>query len=191
MIATIKGEVISKGENNLIIEIGGIGIRVYVTIEVHGKVRLGDEISLHSYLVVREASLTLYGFEHEEERDLYILLLGVNGIGPRIALAVLSTFSVDVVRRAVWNEQPEVLSRVPGIGKKTAQRVVLHLQDRLGKVPILEDSRVLDVNTEVLEALTGLGYSIIEAQSALQSLPKDTPMDVEERLRRALRYFSG
>jgi Holliday junction DNA helicase RuvA len=119
------------------------------------------------------------------------LLLSVNGIGPRLAMSILSTLSPDTIRRAVFNEQAEIFSRVPGIGNKTAQKIVLHLQDRLpsseGLAPL---SRISDVDTEVLAALTGLGYSLVEAQAALQYIPRDTPQDVETRLRIALQYFS-
>ncbi|MEJ2709329.1 MAG: Holliday junction ATP-dependent DNA helicase RuvA, partial [Anaerolineales bacterium] len=136
--------------------------------------------------------LTLYGFETREAREIYVLLLTVNGVGPRLALAILSVLSPDAIRRAVFHEQAEVFSRVPGIGKKTSQKILLHLQDKvtadIGLEPV---SRVSEVDTEVLDALTALGYSVVEAQAALQSIPRDTPQDVEARLRAALQYFSA
>jgi Holliday junction DNA helicase RuvA len=133
----------------------------------------------------------LCGFETKEGREVFDLLLTVNGIGPRLALSVLSTLSPDVIRRAVFNEQADVFSRVPGIGSKTAQKIVLHLQDRFPKAEGLAPlSKISDVDSEVLSALTALGYSLVEAQAALQYIPRDTPQEVETRLRVALQYFT-
>jgi Holliday junction DNA helicase RuvA len=146
---------------------------------------------LHTYLVVRQDALTLFGFESREEREFFMLLLEVNGIGPRLALSVLSVLSPDAIRRAVFHEQAEVFSRVPGVGKKTAQKILLQLQDRLpADSGLMVGSTLTDLDTEILAALTSLGYSVVEAQAALQSIPRDTPQDLEVRLRQALQYFS-
>jgi Holliday junction DNA helicase RuvA len=190
MIASLSGEIIDIGENSLVVRVGGIGLRVFVPVLLTKQAQVGGYISLHTHLVVREDSLTLYGFPSVEEEHFFNLLLGVNGIGPRHALAAISTLSVDAIRRAVLSEQPEIFSRVPGIGKKGAQKIILHLQGRVGETSPLATSPSIDVDTEVLEALTGLGYSVVEAQAALQSIPRDAPLDVEERLRIALRYFA-
>jgi Holliday junction DNA helicase RuvA len=158
---------------------------------VRDRLRPGDEVFLQTYLVVRQDALTLYGFENREERELFLLLLSVDGIGPKSALAVLTTLSVDAIRRAIFHEQPEVFTRVPGVGKKTAQKILLQLQDRIPAMSGLEPvSGISDVDTEVLGALTALGYSVVEAQSALQSIPRETLQDVEARLRAALQYFA-
>ena len=120
-----------------------------------------------------------------------MLRRGGEGIGPRLGLAVLSTLSVDAIRRAVFHEQAEVFARVPGIGKKTAAKILLHLQGKLGSSSELGLVTGLpDADTEVLEALTALGYSVVEAQAAIQSIPRDAPADVDVRLRLALQYFS-
>jgi Holliday junction DNA helicase RuvA len=141
-------------------------------------------------LIVRQDALSLYGFDSAEQRVFFNLLMGVDGIGPRLALAVLSTLSTDAIRRGVFNEQAEVFSRVPGVGKKTAQKILLYLHDRVSAVEGLEPIAALsDADSEVLTALTTLGYSVVEAQAALQSIPRDTPADVETRLRLALQYF--
>lgn len=190
MIATLSGEIISLDEDSLVIGVGGIGVRVYVPAALKDRAYKGDQLFLHTYLVVRQDALTLYGFESEEERDFFQLLLGVNGVGPRLALTLLSTLSVDAIRRAVLSEQAEIFARVPGVGKKTAQKVVLYLQGKVGKGVLVEGSPTLDVDTEVLEALTALGYSVVEAQAAIQSIARDAPQDVETRLRLALQYFS-
>jgi Holliday junction DNA helicase RuvA len=191
MIASIQGEVIGLGEDSLVILIGGIGMRVYVPKPLRAQARPAEKLFLHTHLVVRQDALTLYGFETEAERDFYIMLLGVNGVGPRTALAILSTLSVDAMRRAVLSEQAEIFSRVPGVGKKTAQKILLHLQGRVsGELP-LPGGPGTETDIEVLDALTSLGYSIVEAQAALQSIPRDAPTDVETRLRLALQYFSS
>ncbi len=139
-----------------------------------------------------QISSHLYGFETHEGRQYFTLLLTVDGIGPKLALAVLSYLSPDAIRRAVFHEQPEVFSRVPGVGKKTAQKILLQLQDKIpGEAGLEPMTAISDADAEVLGALTSLGYSVVEAQAALQSIPRDTPQDVETRLRLTLQYFSS
>ena len=191
MISSLQGEVFSKGKDFLEILIGGFGLQVFVVNSLVNQVKAGDKVTLFTYMNVREDALTLFGFETREEKEFFELLISVNGVGPKIALAALSTLSVDAIRRAVVNEQPEVFSRVPGIGKKGAQKILLHLQDKVGEVTLGDGIQIRDNDTEVLEALTGLGYSVVEAQAALQSIPKDAPDDIEERIVFALKYFSG
>jgi holliday junction DNA helicase RuvA len=195
MIATVEGEVIGIGNNHVIVRVGGVGLQVYAPVPLCSRLRMMERIFLYTHLIVREDLLALYGFETEQEREYFNLLLGVDGVGPRLAMSVLSTLSIDAIRRAVANEQPEVFSRVPGVGKRTAQKIQLHLQDRIKASDMLEmvaGGSVAGVDENVLEALTSLGYSVVEAQSAIQSIPRDAPKDdVEERLRLALQYFSG
>jgi Holliday junction DNA helicase RuvA len=191
MIAVLNGRVLEIYSDSLVIGIGGLGLQVFVPGPLRDRLRPGDEVFLQTYLVVRQDALTLYGFENREERELFLLLLSVDGIGPKSALAVLTTLSVDAIRRAIFHEQPEVFTRVPGVGKKTAQKILLQLQDRIPAMSGLEPvSGISDVDTEVLGALTALGYSVVEAQSALQSIPRETLQDVEARLRAALQYFA-
>ncbi len=190
MIATLAGEIISLDEDSLVVAVGGIGLRVYAPAPLKDKSHLGERIFLYTYLVVRQDALTLYGFGSEEERNFFRLLLGVDGVGPRLALALLSMLPVDTIRRAVLSEQADVFARVPGVGKKTAQKVVLYLQGKVGEGVLIEGSPTLDVDTQVLEALATLGYSVVEAQAAIQSIARDAPQDVETRLRLALQYFS-
>jgi Holliday junction DNA helicase RuvA len=192
MIATIRGEITQVEENAIIIETGGVGLRVFVPKQLRERTKAGEAIFLFTHLVIREDDWKLFGFESQSDRELFTTLLGVDGIGPRIALAVLSTLNLETVQRAVFNEEPDLLSRVPGIGKKTAQKMVLYLHDRLKPVSGLEKIATMsDVDSEVLAALTALGYSVVEAQTAIQSIPKDAPDDVEQRLRLALQQFSG
>ncbi len=191
MIVHVQGEVVSTGSDNLVLQMGGFGVRIFVPGELAAQTGPGEKVFLHTHLVVRENDWSLYGFEREIERDFFLLLLGVNGIGPRSALQILSTLSVDVIRRAVLSEQADVFARVPGVGKKTGQKIILHLQGKVGEVSEAgEPVGMLDADSEVLDALTSLGYSVVEAQRALQSIPRGAPEDVETRLRLALQFFS-
>ncbi len=192
MIATLSGRVLEINSDSLVVEVGGVGLQVYAPGGLRAQTRVGESIFLYTHLVVREDLLNLYGFETREGRDFFTLLLGVNGVGPRLALAILSTLTPDAIRRAVFHEQDEVFARVPGVGKKTAQKILLHLQDRIPVEAGLEPlARFSDVDGEVLAALTSLGYSVVEAQAALQTIPPETPQEVETRLRIALQYFAS
>jgi holliday junction DNA helicase RuvA len=192
MIASVYGEVLEVTGDSLVVGVGGVGLKVYVPTATRDKARIGEQINLRTQLIVREDLLALYGFEDAEALDFFNLLLGVNGVGPRSALAILSVLSTDAIRRAVVNEQPEVFSRVRGIGRKTAQNILVQLQGRMGEGagPLEGVTNLSDVETEVIGALTSLGYSVVEAQAAIQAIPRDAPMDVETRLRMALKYFS-
>lgn len=189
MIASIQGKIAASHGDYLIVTVNGIGYKVFVPPAAHKK-DSGDEIFLHTYLVVREDSLTLFGFETTTERSLFETLLTISGVGPRVALSILSTLSVDNLKNAVVSDRAEILTRVPGIGKKTAQKILFELKDKLAIG--LDDAPIEsfdDVNTDVIDTLVALGYSIVEAQSAVQALPKDAPNNVEERVRLALQYF--
>jgi Holliday junction DNA helicase RuvA len=190
MIATLRGEISQIEENALILEVGGVGLRVFVPVPVRAKLKVGEAAFLFTHLVVREDALTLYGFESQADRDLFNMLLGVDGVGPKVALSVLSSMTLDAVQRAVFTEEGGLFSRVPGVGKKTAQKIVLHLKDKLKPTDGLSRlSAMSDADSEVLAALTALGYSVVEAQAAIQAIPKDAPDDAGERLRLALQYF--
>ncbi|MGA2490883.1 MAG: Holliday junction branch migration protein RuvA [Anaerolineales bacterium] len=192
MIATLQGEITQIEDNSIIIETGGIGLRVFVPKPLKERLKTGEAIFLFTHLVVRDDDWKLYGFETQADREFFSVLLGVDGVGPRTALAVLSTLNLETVQRAVFSEEPDLLSRVPGVGKKTAQKMILYLHDRLKPVSGLEKiASMTDSDSEVLAALTALGYSVVEAQTAIQSLPKDAPEEVEERLRLALQQFTG
>lgn len=190
MIATLRGEITQIEENAIVVEVGGVGLRVFVPATLRTKLKAGEAIFLYTHLVVREDALTLYGFESQADRELFNLLLGVDGVGPKVALSVLSSMTLDAVQRAVFADEAELLSRVPGVGKKTAQKMALHLKDKLKPTDALARVAAMsDTDSEVLAALTSLGYSVVEAQTAIQAIPKDAPDDVEERLRLALGYF--
>jgi Holliday junction DNA helicase RuvA len=191
MIASLEGVVAAIGDNYVIVTVGGVGLRVYVLESVIRSLSgVGDHIRLYTHLHVRENDLTLYGCSTQDELEIFRLLLGVSGIGPRIALAILSTLSPQSLRAAVAQEQADVLARAPGLGLKTAQRVIFQLKDKMAPEGIGATPALTDQDAEVIAALTALGYSIVEAQTALQSLPRDAALSLEERIRAALAYFS-
>jgi Holliday junction DNA helicase RuvA len=191
VISILHGSIISQEVDGIIVDVNGVGFHVMVPHPLRDRLQPGESIYLYTRMIVREDAMLLCGFETREGREVFDLLLTVNGIGPRLALSVLSTLTPDTIRRAVFNDQAEVFNRVPGIGNKTAQKIVLQLQDKLPAAEGLEPlSKISDVDSEVLSALTTLGYSLVEAQAALQYIPRDTPQDVETRLRVALQYFT-
>ena len=190
MIATLRGEVAQIEDNAIVVEVGGVGLRVFSPSTLRTKLKTGEGIFLFTHLVVREDALTLYGFESQADRELFNTLLGVDGVGPKVALSVLSTMTLDAIQRAVFADEADLLSRVPGVGEKTAQKMALHLKDKLKPTDALAKVAAMsDKDSEVLAALTALGYSVVEAQAAIQAIAKDAPDDVEERLRLALQYF--
>jgi Holliday junction DNA helicase RuvA len=191
MIANLKGRIEAIGKDYLIVGVGGIGFKVYVPTSVlENSEGRGRQVELFTHLHVRENELTLYGCSSEDELALFELLLGVSGVGPRVALAMLSSLSPDSLRIAIAQGKAEVLARVPGIGPKTAKKIIFHLKDKVEvefgpeAVPLLTEA-----DAEVIAALTSLGYSVVEAQAALQSLPAEE-MEIEERVRLALAYFA-
>jgi Holliday junction DNA helicase RuvA len=191
MIASIRGVVQRVGDDEIVLDVGGVGMLVAVPASVVAEAtRIGKPMFLHTYMAVRDSAINLYGFNTPEERELFEVLLQVSGVGPRLALAVLSHLSPDVLRSAVVQDQPATFASVPGIGQKTAQKIIFHLKDRL-EVPYSQVVAISEVDTEVLGVLTALGISLVEAQTALQSIPSESPEDVETRVKLALKYFAS
>jgi holliday junction DNA helicase RuvA len=190
MIASLSGAVTFIGRDHLVINVGGVGLRVFVPRNVLEDVGgVGRRMTLQTHLVVRENDLALYGFSNEDDRSLFELLLGVSGVGPKVALAILSTLSPELFKSAIMREEPIVLQRVPGIGKKTAERILFQLRDRMDVATSVSGvSLVSDVDADVIEILTGLGFSIVEAQTALQNVSREVS-GVDERLQLALQYL--
>lgn len=194
MIRMVRGKIASRGKDYLVIDVGGgtggIGLKVTVSEPTAFAADIGDTITLQTYLQVREDALNLFGFANEEELAMFELLLGVNGVGPKVALATLSVLSPDALRVAVASEEPGMIARVPGVGKRTAEKIVLELRDKFkGGIGLQALAQATDVDTEVIEALIALGYSVVEAQRAVQKLPKEAA-SVEDRLRLALGQFN-
>ena len=192
MIARLNGTVWSIGEDHLVVRVGGVGLEVRVPLDVLSKLDgAGRPVELFTHLHVRENELTLYGFFAEEELALFKLLLSVSGVGPKVALALLGAVSPDALRQAVTKEEAGLLSRVPGIGPKTARAIIFYLKDKIIPTDVQAVPTLSDADAQVIAALTGLGFSLVEAQTALQSLPQDGEMSIEERVRRALAYFAA
>lgn len=194
MIRSVRGVVLHSGKGYLVVELGagtgGLGLRVSTAESTSAQYKEGDSVLLHTHLQVREDDLSLYGFTSEDELNMFELLLGVNGVGPRVALATLNTLSPDALRQAIANDEPALLARAPGVGKRTAQKIVLDLKDKVGGPSSGFGGlvQITNVDSEVIDALTSLGYSVVEAQRAIQKLPKEA-VGVEERLRLALSQF--
>ncbi len=190
MISSLRGLLQRAGPGEVVLEVGGVGYQVTIPTSVLEHLPdVGQMVFLYTRMVVREDSLSLYGFESQEQRHLFDLLLQVSGVGPRLAMAILSHVSAELLRASVSSGQPDALTRVPGIGRKTAERIVFHLRDKLERAEAV--GLVLSgVDTDLLQALTALGYGLGEAQAAVQSIPSDAPQDLEERVRLALRHFA-
>jgi Holliday junction DNA helicase RuvA len=190
MIASLSGTIQFIGQDNLVVNVGGVGVRLFVPKTVLEDVGgVGRAIHLHTHLIVREQELSLYGFETAEDLQLFVTLLTVNGVGPKVALAILSTLSPELLKNAIMREETAVLQRVPGIGKKTAERMMFQLRDKLDLTGMdTAVSLISDVDADVIDFLTGLGFSIVEAQSALQNIPREAKT-VDERVQFALQYL--
>ena len=190
MIASLSGTILKIEESSLVIGVGGVGVRVFVPRTVLEDVGgIGRSLRLHTHLIVREQELSLYGFEAEEDLQLFEVLLSVNGVGPKVALAILATLSPEMLKSAIMREETAVLQRVPGIGKKTAERIMFQLRDKLDLTQVSTAVPfVSDVDADVIDFLTGLGFSIVEAQAALQNIPRDIK-SFDERVQTALQHL--
>ncbi len=191
MISSVSGRVAAVGRDYLVVNVGGVGLKVHVPAPIIAQSRPGHAVELFTHLHVRENELSLYGFFQEEELTLFELLLEVSGIGPRVALAILSKIPADSLQLAIAQEQVELLARVPGIGPKTAKKIVFHLRDKVqAEIGVAATPVLSEQDAEVIAALTSLGYSVVEAQAAIQSLPRDEELEIEERIRLALMYLA-
>jgi holliday junction DNA helicase RuvA len=194
MIASLQGSVLKRAHDFVVVGVGGVGVQVFVPRTVLENTAVGDAIFLHTHLIVRETELTLYGFRHEDELQLFEILLGLKGIGPKVGVAILSTLSPDLLKSAIVREDTAVLQRVPGIGKRTAERIMFDLRGKLdvslgsGGAGNTAVTLITDHDAEVIEFLTALGFSIIEAQTALQKTPRDI-QGVDARVQYALQLL--
>jgi len=188
MIGSINGRVIEKGDNFLLIDVNGVGYIVHVPNPVLDETEVGEQIQIRTYLHVRETELTLFGFPDVEWLEMFHSLLKVQGIGPKVALAIQSHLSMDAIKQAVSQNEAAILSRVPGIGPKKAKKIVFELKSKITLDDIFGPAAAISSDDgEVVAALTSLGYSVVEAQTALQSLPKDAESEsIEEKIRLAL-----
>lgn len=191
MIAQLTGRVVSKGVGSCVLETGGVGFRVFMTTRSLARLpAIGDEVTVFTHLHVREDELSLFGFEAEQEQELFEKLITVSGVGPKVALAALSVFTPEALVEAIAREDDGLLASVPGIGKKTAQRLIIELKDRIG-APDLGPRRAAagGASAEAREALAAMGFAPAEIAAALKGY--EGPEDVQQVLRYALKRLGG
>lgn len=195
MISSIRGEVLSVGLDHAVLEVGGVGVAVQATPSTLATLRRGEQARLHTTLVVREDSLTLYGFAEVEASEMFTQLQSVSGIGPRLALATLAVLEPDALRTAITEGQISMLTQVPGIGRKGAERLTLELRDKMAATeasPASADSSGQRATTtmrdDVVEALVGLGFAAKQAEQTVEKVlaAEEPPADTSSALRTAL-----
>ena len=187
MIASLRGTVLERGAGRVVLDVGGVGYLLQTTSSAARMSVPGEEVTLVTHLNVREDALTLYGFAESAERSMFELLLGVSGVGPKAALAIMSGYAPDQVRRAIATSDHALFTSISGIGKRTAERVVIDLKDKIGALPAAEEpmpAAPAGGHTAARDALVGLGMSVNEAEAALRDVDEELP--VEERIRLAL-----
>jgi Holliday junction DNA helicase RuvA len=188
MIAGLEGIIAAQAADHIVLNVSGVYYKVFMpgsTISQLG--RVGGKAHVHTHLYVREDQMALYGTAEERQLKMFETLLGVSGIGPKVALNILSTMPIDALESAIGSGNVDLLTRIPGIGRKTASRLVLELK---GKIDIVAAAGIVASPTaasEVVEALTGLGYTPAEIQAALSGLPKDTELTTEDMVMFALK----
>ncbi len=182
MIATVRGRVISRSADHLVVEAAGIGYKVFVP-----RHPAGDEVLLHTHHVVREDAQLLFGFETREELALFEMLISVSGVGPKAALAILSVSRPADVAAAISAGDAATLAKAPGVGKKTAERLIVDLRSKMGRIDIGPDGAEIPDGDEAVTALRTLGYTVAEAQAALRAAPPASKATTEQRLAAALR----
>lgn len=199
MIAFVHGIAADMTENSVIVETGGIGYEIYMTGESLSQLPMGEKVKIHTYFQVREDAMQLYGFLKKDDLQMFKLLLGVNGVGPKAAMGVLSGVTADELRFAVLSDDVKTLSKAPGIGKKTAQKLILELKDKLKLEDAFElklaheqekaavSGDVSDGRQEAVAALVALGYSSTDALRAVRKVTEVSPDDVEGLLKAALK----
>jgi holliday junction DNA helicase RuvA len=186
MIARLRGQPVASTPDGLLLDVGGVGYLLAATPSAVRKADGATEVVVETYLHVREDALQLYGFADRSERELFIQLLSVNGVGPKVALAIVSGSPAEELRRAIVREDAARFQAIPGIGKKTAERIVLELREKMAVSAVAPS---LDTHTVARDALVELGYSVADAERALAST--DAEATPEERVRQALRTFMG
>lgn len=189
MIAHIKGKIIDKSEKFLVIEANGLGYLVFSpTSTILNSPNVGEEISLWSYLAVRETALDLYGFETRDEKSFFELLIGVSGIGPKNALSILSLAPIEILKKAIGSGDTTYMTKVSGIGKKTAEKIVVELRDKLASLGHNDADGSLRGDADVIEALQSLGYSQHEIRNALKEVSPETT-GTNEKIKEALKIL--
>jgi len=192
VIASLKGKLQAIGGDWAIVDVNGIGFQVYMptsTLSTLGA--KGEEVELHTHFHLREDNATLYGFAAPEELGLFQTLISVSRLGPKLALAMLSAMSVEKLAMAIATGSADLLAEIPGVGKKTAHRLILELKEKIGAGWLATPPPELaEENADVLTALTTLGYSVREATRAVATIPPDQELTLEERVKLALGFFA-
>jgi Holliday junction DNA helicase RuvA len=191
MIATLEGILEHRGSDSIIINVGGVGFQAYVpssTLAQLGAVK--GKVFLYTHLHVREDNISLYGFASSEELALFKNLISVSGIGARLALALLSTWNPEQLVTAITSGDIDLLSQAPGVGKKVASRIVVELKGKFEKEWKETGLPLAAENTDIIAALTGLGYSVAEASKAIARLPNSEGLSLEEKLKMALQQMA-
>jgi len=194
VIAFLTGRVAGKAANHCLVDVGGVGYKLFMaTGSLTALPALGDEVTVHTYLYVREDEMTLFGFENEAEKEAFERLITVSGVGPKVALATLSSLAPDVLAAAVAGEDVNLISSVPGIGKKTAQRIILDLKDKLGASMTggagLRSTGAGNAAAEATDALLAMGFSAAEVAVATRGYSGDD--DAQAMLKHALKRLGG
>ena len=191
MIAGIRGTLEAVGTEWAVVDVGGVSYRVFAPTSTLNRLpAIGQTVRLLTHLYVREDQMSLYGFLSSDDMATFEQLLGVSGVGPKLALTMLSAASAENLRQAIASENVENLTAIPGIGRKLAGRLILELRGKLIAPNGAKPTPERPVDAEVSEALVGLGYSPVDAQAAIKSLPTDRQLDLEERIRLALQFFA-
>ena len=185
MISKIKGKIEFLRDNYAVVDVNGVGYKIFVTAHVLGKIAGQKEIEFYTHTYVREDTLALYGFLNIEELEMFELLISISGIGPKAALGILTIADPKTIRAAVLNEDASLLTRVSGVGKKTANRVILELKNKVSNIPVDEKEQIT-ADSDALEALVSMGYSVSDAREALKGISHDVK-DVGEKVKTALR----
>jgi holliday junction DNA helicase RuvA len=181
MIAGLEGTVAALAADHVVLNVGGVFYRVFVPgSAIPGIGQVGDTTRLHTYLYVREDQLALYGTTDERQLRMFESLIGVTGIGPKVGLSILSTMPVDALETAISTGNVDILTRVPGIGRKTATRLILEMKGKIDLLAVVAMTASPTATSEAVEALSSLGYGPAEIQAALATLPKDTELTTED-----------
>lgn len=192
MIATLEGTLEYCGIDSAVIKVGGVGVQVYLpgsTLIQLGA--LGDKISLYTHLYVKEDNISLYGFTSTEEVALFKNLISISGIGPKVALALLSKLSAEQLATAIISGNVDLIQQVPGIGKKMANRLVVELRDKLEREWKEAALPLAPKDSDAIAALTSLGYSLREAAQVVSSIPNSSELSLEEKVKTALQELAG
>ena len=206
MISYIKGPLTAIEEDVIVVEAGGVGMGIHVPLSVLDRLPgIGREVTVYTYFQVREDAMSLYGFLNRQDRDMFRQLIGVNGVGPKAALGILSTMTPDDLRLAIVTGDAKAISRAPGIGPKTAQRLILDLKDKISMEEVLGNlalpcdggasaalgtASMGEAAKEAVQALVALGYSNMEANKAVKQVEVTETMTAEDVLKASLRYLS-